>query len=178
MIGGFVIATIGSILASDWQSIGGDPCRQIGRLNFSQEHYDMYSSGSGDYTPINCTNELSNPICFANSFSIDPTACNSSFTTSCLCEQFSSVPNYQCFWNPMSRVTGDYCDRCREVCLSKSHSLNFVQLFIGITAMTIWQPPGRLVVTAIASDLYGENSQVNIFSLRACMHCICIMFDV
>ena len=79
----------------------------------------------------------------------------------------------------MSRVTGDYCDRCREVCLSKSHSLNFVQLFIGITAMTIWQPPGRLVVTAIASDLYGENSQVNIFSLHACiaLH-IHIMFDV
>ena len=78
------------------------------------------------------------------------------------CEQFGDDNNYNCFWNPISRITGDYCERCRVVCLSETHSLNFVQLFIGIAMISFCVVPGRVLTTTIASDKAGGHSQVHV----------------
>ena len=77
------------------------------------------------------------------------------------CEKFGDDNNYNCFWNPISRITGDYCERCRAVCLSETHSLNFIQLFIGIVLLASSMASGRLLVTTIASDVAGSNAQVS-----------------
>ena len=118
LIGGFITAIIGTLIMTDWQSIGGDPC---------------------NYELSECTNEPNEQFC---------------------CEQFNNASEYECFWNPVSRITGEYCERCRPVCLSKEHTLNFVQMLAGMVLLSFCLAPGRLLVTTIASDISGGNSQV------------------
>ena len=68
------------------------------------------------------------------------------------CEQYGNS-SYNCFWNPVSRITGDYCERCRQVCLSTEHSLSFFQLVVGIMLLFACMSNGRVLVTTIASDV-------------------------
>ncbi len=77
------------------------------------------------------------------------------------CELFGVESGYECFWNPESRITGDYCERCRQVCLSKSHTLNLVQFIAGMLLLAMSMGPGRVLVATIASDIADGNSQVS-----------------
>ncbi len=94
-----------------------------------------------------------------NQFNDDEIINITDYELSYYCEQFSNDTN-NCFWNPISRITGDHCDRCRSVCLSENHSLNFIQLFIGIVMVSFCVIPGRVLSTTIASDKAGGNSHV------------------
>ena len=87
---------------------------------------------------------------------------NHTTTSECVCQAYSSVPGYSCFWNQISRVTGERCERCPPVCLSKTHSLHFAQLIIGLLLFTPGFPIGRLTITLILSDIIGRAPQVNI----------------
>ena len=127
LIGSLIIGIIGTLIMTDWQSIGGDPCNQF-----------------NDDEIINITDYNTTELSY-------------------YCEQFSNDTN-NCFWNPISRITGDHCDRCRPVCLSENHSLNFIQLFIGTILLSSCYVPVRLLVTTIASDLAENRSQVTIYS--------------
>ena len=49
----------------------------------------------------NCTEN--SPICLAAEYNIDVSDCVD-FNNSCVCGLFESVLNYECFWNPVSRV--------------------------------------------------------------------------
>ena len=118
----------------DWQSLGGDPCNQLTVPN-SNESYELVAS-------------------------IDSSDCDYNSPERCLCEQFGNASDYECFWNPVSRITGEYCERCRPVCLSKTHTLSFVQLFVGMVLLSFCLTPGRSLVTVIASDIAGNRSQV------------------
>ena len=87
--------------------------------------------------------------------------CNNETTTKqYLCEQSSD--EYQCFWNPSSRITGQYCEMCRPVCLSKEYSLPFLQLIIGVVFVAPGYPLGRIGLTLLVSDGLGKASQVSI----------------
>ena len=88
---------------------------------------------------------------------IDLDSCNSN--TSCICESFS-VPPFNCFWNPNSRITGQYCPRCEPLCRSTDHTINFIQFIVGISLITLAFPIGRGTLTLIVSDAMGYNSQV------------------
>ena len=78
-------------------------------------------------------------------------------TAQCNCEESSN----QCFWNPSSRLTGQYCERCRPVCLSKEYSLSFPQLMIGVMLLAPGYPMGRISLSILASDGLGKASQVS-----------------
>ena len=80
-------------------------------------------------------------------------------SSQCICEGSSSEE--QCFWNPSSRISDTYCERCRPVCLSKDHSLSFPQLIIGAFVLALGYPMGRMTLTILASDGLGEASQVS-----------------
>ena len=80
---------------------------------------------------------------------------------SCICEAFSGPP-YNCFWNPNSRITGQYCPRCEPHCRSTDHSLNFVQFIIGVCLISASWPMSRLTLSVLVSDAVGANSQVSI----------------
>ena len=105
----------------------------------------------------NCTEN--SPICLAAEYYIDFNDCVD-FNDSCVCELFKSVPKYECFWNPISRVNGQYCDRCSHVCLSRHYSLNLVQFLVGLCLFTFGYPIVRFTLTLIASDGLGQSSQV------------------
>ena len=62
--------------------------------------------------------------------------------------------------NPVSRVNGQYCDRCNHVCLSRCYSLNLVQFLVGLCLVTFGYPIVRFMLTLIASDGLGQSSQV------------------
>ena len=79
---------------------------------------------------------------------------------SCVCEAFSGVSEFSCFWNPHSRVTGKDCQRCARLCRSRSHSLNLVQFLLGMAIIGSVVPFGRISITLIASDALAGESQV------------------
>lgn len=85
---------------------------------------------------------------------------NFSLDSQCLCESFDSRPDYKCFWNPNSRITGDYCERCPHTCLSISHSLSLVQLALGLLLGGFGFGLSRFTYTLIVSDCFGDKSQV------------------
>ena len=87
--------------------------------------------------------------------------CDVTNVTSCVCELFGSDSEYQCFWNPHSRLTGRYCERCRKACLSKKRSLNFVQFLVGVFFLAPGFPMCRISLTILASDALGRESQVS-----------------
>lgn len=47
---------------------------------------------------------------------------NTTINSQCVCESFNTTLGYECFWNPQSRVTGQYCPRCLEACRGVSRS--------------------------------------------------------
>ena len=136
---------------TDWQSLGGDPCDQL--FNSDTSNLSFYSEEFN--VTFNCTIKHS-----IDCFDLTNESTHNS-SANYYCEQFGDDNNYNCFWNPISRITGDYCERCRAVCLSETHSLNFIQLFIGIVLLSSCYVPGRLLVTTIASDLAENRSQVS-----------------
>lgn len=93
---------------------------------------------------------------------IDLSLCydTSSLDSQCVCESFNSMPDYQCFWNPNSRITNDYCEQCPRVCLSTNHSLNFAQIAIGLLLIGFGYILSRFTYTLIVSDCFGDKSQV------------------
>ena len=105
-----------------------------------------------------------NNVNLTSCISLDST--NSSNQTRCVCQAFSSVPGYSCFWNQVSRITGEYCERCPPTCLSEMYSLNFIQVIIGLLLFTPGFPFGRLTITLILSDIVGQAPQVSVWLLN------------
>ena len=129
-----VVSVIGCALIGDWQAITeSDPC--------------------SSYSPM--TNETSQPL---------STTCLSSnitgFQLSVADCEAQSTSSRQCFWNPQSRVTGDYCSTCLPACLSQQTSLNFYQYSLGVVFLTAGSNLLYVLVPALASDVTPPNNQV------------------
>ena len=90
-------------------------------------------------------------------------SCDDECDARCICESFSGPP-YNCFWNPNSRITGQYCPRCEPHCRSTDHSINFIQFILGVCLISASWPMSRITLSILVSDAVGATSQVSIIS--------------
>lgn len=166
------IALCGSIIATDWQALRGDPCDQfthIDRLNYSHLGWNNSDSGSSGISGSRlegwpCGNDSQNFLCVAEESGINLDDCgllneSTVLNASCVCEAFAAIPEFNCFWNPHSRVTGRDCQRCAKICRSHTRSLNLVQFLVGMSMVSLIVAIGRISITLIASDALAEESQ-------------------
>jgi hypothetical protein len=152
-----IIGIIGCAIIGDWQSIQGDPCHQITPCDVNNNSSLDGTDGLLDCIEnFQCSSEDDRPECNLN-FTLMTTNCTNN--EECMCELYGSLSNNDCFWNPKSRITGEYCDRCRPACLSKRHSLCLPQLIIGISLIAIFIIMHRNVLIAIISDLTAHTDQ-------------------
>ena len=84
---------------------------------------------------------------------------NSSLRLVDMCESLN-VSGYDCFWNPQSRVTGEFCNTCRESCLSEQRSMDLYQFGVGVLLISLASPLGFVYVAAITSGITSVESQV------------------
>ena len=125
-------------------------------------------SNYGTFTDAcdNVTCSESDIACIAEKNDVDLASCwmseNATNQSSCVCNAFSNVSDYNCFWNQNSRITGKFCERCSRSCLGSTHSLYFPQLLVGLILFTPVYPIGRLTITVIASDIIGNAPQVRV----------------
>ena len=75
------------------------------------------------------------------------------------CEAQSNT-SHECFFNPQSRITGEFCNTCLPVCLSKQATINFYQFSAGILLLSISAPLGFVFSSAIASEITSVETQV------------------
>ena len=137
----FIFVLVGSLLMGDWQTINGNS-------SCSSAAVELSSNAS--------TNAESIEDMFSNSIS------NSSLYQQLVesCEALSSS-SHQCFWNPKSRITGEFCNTCLPTCLSEQASLNFYQFSLGVILICISGPLGFVFISAITSDVTSVESQVH-----------------
>ena len=138
-LGGLILGLIACVLMADWQAIGGDPCDEF----------------SGHCKIMNGQNETQLNV------TIEENSTNKTLILSpCeLCKMHSGDP-YQCFFNPDSHITQEYCDDCRPFCRSELHTLNFAQFLIGVCLFSFSFPLVRITMTIMFSDALGSASQV------------------
>lgn len=157
-----VLILIGVILIGDWQAIGHDPCLQ-----------SETSTVNGTYSGYNSSdlNDFSNHFSTLSATETDSIEnCSLSSFRQVSCESWSTS-SHQCFWNQKSRITGEFCGTCHEVCLSEQKSMNFYQFCIGVLLISVTLPVGFVAIPAILSDITSVESQV----LLACMVHIVVM---
>ena len=139
-------------------------------LDHNNYYEDMMEAveGSGylpDHTPCVVTHDKTLFVSFLR-FPRQPLSCDynecagGANTSQYVCE--GSGEEGQCFWNPQSRLTGEYCERCRPVCLSRDHTLSFGQLIAGTFLLSLVFAMGRMCLTILMSDGLGEASQVRV----------------
>ena len=134
-LGGLLLGVIACMIMADWQALISDPCEK-----FSDHCENCNASALNVYIEENHTDNAS-----------------------ALCEMHSGDP-YQCFFNPDSRITQQYCDDCRPFCRSKLHTLNFVQFLIGVCLFSFSFPLVRITMTIMFSDALGSASQICYYS--------------
>ena len=131
-----VVSLVGCALIGDWQAITtaaeSEPC-------------SLYSSMINETNVPHLICESANITGFQNE------------VDSC---QAQSTSGHQCFWNPQSRVTGEYCSTCLSTCLSHQTSLNFYQFSLGVVLLTSGSLLLYVLVPALASDTTPPNNQV------------------
>ena len=153
---------VGSVLVGDWQAIAGDPC-----------------SPASDIPPLNTsTNTTNSSETIGFNMNMDQVL-NSGLTidelnsTSNLslyrqlvedCEALSSS-SHQCFWNPESHITGEFCNTCLPTCLSKQTTIDFSRYTIGILLISFAIPLGYMLTFAVASDIASVDSQVILYNI-------------
>ena len=134
---------VGSVVISDWQSIGEDPCSAV-----TQE--DVYRAAR----------EANQTAAAASDEVITETSDTKLFRSVVeLCEA-ASTDEYHCYWNQDSQITGEYCNECYAVCRSTEMSLNFLQFCVGISLLAICIPISNIIITVIASDAVPLEFQV------------------
>ena len=151
-------ALVGSILMGDWQAIGRDPCSLDGNL---QLNTSTNSTSSSDLIHgVSVDSVLSSGLMLPPTDELNSTS-NSSLYEQLVeqCEALSSS-SHQCFWNPKSHITGEFCNTCLPTCLSKQTTINFPQYTIGILLISFATPIGYVLIFAIASDIAPVDSQV------------------
>ena len=147
-------ALVGSILMGDWQAIGRDPCSLDGNLQLntstnSTSGSDLIHGGSGSGLLAEELNSTSNSSLYVEN-----------------CEALSSS-SHQCFWNPESRVTGEFCNTCLLTCLSKQTTINFYQYTVGVLLISFASPLGLVLTSAITAGATPVHSQVLYIRYRA-----------
>ena len=182
-----IMGLFGSLLVGDWQAIiRQDPCLSAHNVTDTTgflanttelENYDWIVSGSSSGSELNTStnsSELMMGIDVDSLFSSGLMTDELNFTSnSSVYEQLIkscealSTSSHQCFWNPKSRVTGQFCNTCLPTCLSKQTAINFYQFSAGILLIALATPLEYVVVSAITSDMTATDSQVSIHVFQA-----------
>ena len=137
-----VISLCGCALISDWQALSyRDSCSfpsQTSNETDMSALSEPWDGSSGLLDGINLTK-----------FQLNVEKCET-----------RSTSGQHCFWNPQSRVTGDYCNTCRQTCLSQEASLNFYQFNVGVFLTAMGSILGYIFNNALTSDVTSERNQV------------------
>ena len=134
----FVMIIIGCSLITDWQAIySKDPCRSPRNVT---------SDAGGTPNTLGNTMNESN----LTQFHLNTKQCEA-----------RRNPGHKCFWNPLSRVTGDECGTCYEGCLSLQTSLNFYQYAVGVFLVGVGSTLEYIFNFALLSDIIPPENQVN-----------------
>ena len=176
----FTMALVGVLLMGDWQAIWHDPCSSTFNIsvnvstgvsscdNLSTSRMGINMVLPSD--PEGPSNSTSSQVLgdeldmnLASPSSSSSSSSNSSdyqqMIDSACCEAQSSS-GHQCFWNPESRITGEFCNTCHRECLSKKTSINFYQFTAGVLLVSLATPLGFVFISAITSDFTPLHSQV------------------
>ena len=147
------LALVGSILMGDWQTIGRDPCSLDGNL---QLNTSTNSTNSSDLIHgVSVDSVLSSGLMTDE---LNSTSNSSLYVERC---DALSSSSHQCFWNPMSRITGEFCNTCLPTCLSEQTTINFYQFTVGILLISFAAPLGFVLISAMSSDIASVDSQVS-----------------
>ena len=146
-------ALTGSAFVSDWQAVGHDPCSAAPNSSitdgmFNESYNEVYYTGdpfSNETSETEVTNTSSLYL---------------ELLEACIAQSSSSD---RCFWNPQSRVTGDFCNSCAPACLSEQKSLHIVQFSIGALLIASSASLGFVFISAVTSEITSVESQVYIF---------------
>ena len=142
------VALCGSLLLGDWQSIGRDTTCSITNTTTGallEDFNDFSTNGEGSGSQV-AQLGLIQATLYAN-------------------ESCEGNSPQDCFWNPVSRITGEECNTCLPACLSRSKSLCFYQFSVGVLMLAIATPLIFVFVSIIASDIMPVGSQVKCFYL-------------
>ena len=103
-IAGLVMSAVGGLLMGDWQATGHDPCRE----EFTERRLNQSWTGrdGSDLSVRNTSTALEIKLGLDETHKME--------LDKITCEQLSTEANV-CFWNPYSRVTGQYCSECFKV---------------------------------------------------------------
>ena len=77
------------------------------------------------------------------------------FSNKLMCESYDD-----CYWNKDSIITGDYCEDCLPICRSKSGSLSFVQMCIGVSLVLLATGIGRYMLYPMMTKVSPPRYQV------------------
>ena len=168
----FFMGLTGSILIGDWQAIGHDPCSSTSAIQHlttstnSSELADTDYGQPGLYPTASELHSGLNTYYSGDSLFSPPSqsegvniTSNFSHVFSERCEALSSS-NHQCFWNPHSRITGEYCNTCHASCHSEQKSSNFYQFSAGVLLVTLASSFEFVFISAIASAYTAVECQV------------------
>ena len=163
LIVSLIVGLVGTMLATDWQAIGQDYCH----LQFTHAQTPIGSfSNIPSYSFVNGTNGSAPDLAEASDFNfqeIDPPMTNfSDLADICIA---GSSESHECYWNPQSRITGQFCSLCRTICRSESMSVNFVQFSLGMSLITVASLLIWMAVLAAATDCTAKDAQVSQVSL-------------
>ena len=151
-----LLALVGSLLIGDWQSFVGDPCSSAALNSTSELRSDSENNVSNGSSGIGVPFMVSG---FSSGIGENVSEISRYEWLVENCEAQSSS-GHQCFWNPQSRVTGEFCNTCLPVCLSQQTTVNFYQFTVGTLLLSVSAPLGFVFISAITSDITSVESQV------------------
>ena len=155
-------------MIGDWQGIGHDPCSSaniIGPFNAStngsgleDNDYSLSGMFSAD-SALNSGGDSIYPLPISDEIS---SSSNSSLHNWWVesCEALSSS-SHQCFWNPKSRITGEFCNTCHTACYSELKSFNLYQFSFGVLLVCLASALGFVFISAITSAYTPIDHQVS-----------------
>ena len=143
-------ALTGSALVADWQAIGHDHCSSANTNNAVIANVSNYSY-KGTHNEVLYNNKTSES-------EVTNTSLSQELYDSCKALSNSSV---NCFWNPQSRITGEFCNTCVPSCRSEEKSLIITQFIIGALLVALSAPLGFTFISAITSDITPIETQVD-----------------
>ena len=158
---------MGVTLIGDWQGIGHDPCSSVNIIvpfNTSTNGSELENNDYSQYEMFSADSAL---ISRGDSIYSLPLSDGISSSNSSLhnwwvesCEALSSS-SHHCFWNPKSRITGEFCNTCHTACYSERKSFNIYQFSFGVLLVRLASALGFVSISAIASAYTPTDHQVS-----------------
>lgn len=155
-----ILATlVGSLISSDWQAFGHDPCYyRIDNISNTSLN-DTVLTNPENYTTLSHTINATLNTLQSVKFDDVLSSVNASYLHADHCVALSTE-DHACYWNPVSRITGKLCTGCHPICRSQQRSVNFVQFTTGFCVILFVSQLFLTSVYSVASDYAPKRFQV------------------